>query len=29
VGEVKQGDIVEVALLFKNEIKTKLACEVQ
>ena len=29
VGEVKRGDIVEAALLFKNEIKTKLACEVQ
>jgi acylpyruvate hydrolase len=29
VGEVKRGDIVEAALLFKNEIKTKLVCEVQ
>jgi len=29
VGEVKRGDIVEVALLFKNEIKTKLTCEVE
>ena len=28
VGEVKRGDIIEAALLFKNEIKTKLTCEV-
>jgi len=29
VGEVKRGDIIEAALLFKNEIKTKLTCEVE
>ena len=29
VGEVKRGDIIEVALLFQNEIKTKLTCEVE
>jgi 2-keto-4-pentenoate hydratase/2-oxohepta-3-ene-1,7-dioic acid hydratase in catechol pathway len=29
VGEVKRGDIVEAALLFKNEIKTKLTCAVE
>ena len=28
VGEVKRGDIIEAALLFKNEIRTKLTCEV-
>jgi fumarylpyruvate hydrolase len=29
VGEVKRGDIIEAALLFQNEIKTKLTCEVE
>jgi len=29
VGEVKRGDVIEVALLFKSEIKTKLTCEVE
>lgn len=29
VGEVKRGDIIEAALLFKNEIKTQLTCEVE
>jgi acylpyruvate hydrolase len=28
VGEVKRGDRIEAALLFQNEIKTKLTCEV-
>ncbi|MBI5578305.1 MAG: fumarylacetoacetate hydrolase family protein [Deltaproteobacteria bacterium] len=28
VGEVKRGDNIEAALLFQNEIKTKLTCEV-
>jgi 2-keto-4-pentenoate hydratase/2-oxohepta-3-ene-1,7-dioic acid hydratase in catechol pathway len=28
VGEVKRGDIIEAALLFQNEIKTQLTCEV-
>jgi len=28
VGEVKRGDIIEVALFFQDEIKTKLTCEV-
>jgi hypothetical protein len=29
VGEVKRGDIIEAALIFKNEIKTKLTSEVE
>jgi 2-keto-4-pentenoate hydratase/2-oxohepta-3-ene-1,7-dioic acid hydratase in catechol pathway len=29
VGEVERGDIIEVALLFNDEIKTKLSCEVE
>jgi len=29
VGEVKRGDIIEVALFFQDEIKTKLTCEVE